>query len=250
MHFILLRGLAREAGHWLEFPASLQNSLGKHCKVHCIDFPGCGKYHRTPALSSIAAMTDHARTQVQAQINQAQGEPVYLLGISMGGMVALDWVQRFPQDISGLVLINSSSGNQPFWWRLLPGAWPTMALALLLPERQREALVLRRVSNRPVDYQQRLQQWLAIQSQRPVSRDTIITMLKAAASFVPQVSHFPQGLILASNKDRLVSVKASKALAQRFQWPLQIHPNAGHDLPMDDGDWVVQQVAQWLHTKR
>jgi pimeloyl-ACP methyl ester carboxylesterase len=250
MHFILLRGLAREAGHWLEFPANLRNSLGSHCKVHCIDFPGCGKYHRAPALSSITAMTDHARTEMQARIHQSQGEPVYLLGISMGGMVALDWVQRFPQEINGLVLINSSSGNQPFWWRLQPGAWPTMALALLLPERQREALVLRRVSNRPVDYQQRMQQWLAIQAQRPISRETIITMLGAAARFVPQVSHFPQGLILASQKDRLVSVQASKALAQRFQWPLHIHPNAGHDLPMDDGDWVVQQLAQWLQGKR
>ena len=121
-----------------------------------------------------------------------------------------------------------------------------MLLALTLPLRQREALVLRKVSNQLADYQQRLQQWLAIQLQRPVSRDTIITMLQAAATFIPQISHFPQGLILASKQDRLVSIRASEALAQRFQWPLCIHPTAGHDLPMDDSHWVVQQIAQWL----
>lgn len=247
MHFILLRGLAREAGHWLEFPANLQQQLGPSGKIHCIDFPGCGEYHQEPALTSITAMTDHTRRELQARIHHPQGEPVYLLGISMGGMVALDWVQRFPHEISGLVLINSSSGNQPFWWRLQPGAWLTMVLALISPARQREALVLRRVSNRPVDFQQRLQQWLAIQMQRPISRETILTMLRAAASFVPQVTHFPRGLILASKLDRLVSVQASEALARRFHWPLALHPSAGHDLPMDDGHWVIQQIIAWLN---
>lgn len=254
MHFVLLRGLAREAGHWLEFPAQLRQqlcqALGTECEVHCIDFPGCGEYHQESALTSVSAMTDHARTELHVHLGQplseSIGAPVYLLGISMGGMVALDWVQRFPQEIQGLVLINSSTGNQPFWWRLRPGAWFTMLLALTLPLRQREALVLRKVSNQLADYQQRLQQWLAIQQQRPVSRDTIITMLQAAASFIPQISHFPQGLILASKQDRLVSIRASEALAQRFQWPLCIHPTAGHDLPMDDSHWVVQQITQWL----
>ncbi len=246
MHFILLRGLAREAGHWLEFPANLRQQLGEDCQVHTIDFPGCGEYHHQPALGSIGAMTEHARHELRARIDQPHDEPVYLLGISMGGMVALDWVQRFPQEITGVVLINSSSGNQPFWWRLRPGAWLTMLLALLLPAPQREALVLHRVSNRQVDYQQRLQQWLAIQQQRPISRETIISMLRAAAGFVPQVSHFPRGLILTSQQDRLVSLRASEALARRFHWPIAIHPNAGHDLPMDDGYWVITRISEWL----
>lgn len=246
MHFILLRGLAREAGHWLEFPELLRQQLGDKCAVHCIDFPGCGQYHQQAALTSVRAMTDHARRELLTRVEQPISGPIYLLGISMGGMVALDWVQRFPQEIQAVVLINSSSGNQPFWWRLRPAAWFTLLLALVLPTRQREALVLRQVSNRRGDYQQRLQQWLAIQSRRPVSRNTIITMLRAAAVFVPQVSYFKQGLILASRQDRLVSIRASEALAQRFQWPLCIHPTAGHDLPLDDPEWLCQQLCQWL----
>jgi pimeloyl-[acyl-carrier protein] methyl ester esterase len=247
MHFILLRGLAREAAHWLEFPETLRRQLDDKCQVHCIDFPGCGKYHTAPALDSVSAMTDHARRELATRIEQPATSPIYLLGISMGGMVALDWAQRFPQELQGLVLINSSASNQPFWWRLRPRAWLTMLLALLLPPDQREALVLRNVSNHTVDYQQRLQQWLAIQRQHPITRNTIITMLRAAARFIPQITPFHNGLILASDNDRLVSVNASSALAQRFHWPLHIHPDAGHDLPMDDAHWVAMQIAQWLH---
>lgn len=246
MHFILLRGLARESAHWLEFPASLRKELGAGCHIHCIDFPGCGQYHHETALNSIGAMTDHARNELHVRRGLSLNVPIYVLGISMGGMVALDWVQRFPQEIQGVVLINSSSGNQPFWWRLRPRTWLTMLLALALPTTQREALVLHSVSNRNVDYTQHLQQWLAIQQQRPVNRRTIITMLRAAAGFIPQITYFEKGLILTSSQDRLVSCNASRALAQRFQWPLRVHPEAGHDLPMDDGYWVVQQITQWL----
>lgn len=249
MHVVLLRGLAREQGHWLDFPACLRAHLGADCQIHTIDFPGCGAYHQMPALDSIAAMTEHARAvlaQQHAQLAKSPAQaPVYLLGISMGGMVALDWVQRFPQEVEGVVLINSSSGNQPFWWRLRPRAWLSLLLALLLPPAQREALVLQQVSNRRIDYQQHLQQWLAIQQRHPISRATIMTMLRAAAAFIPRMSYFPQGLVLASRQDRLVSQRASAALAQRFNWPIAVHPSAGHDLPLDDGDWVAQQIAAW-----
>jgi hypothetical protein len=26
-----------------------------------------------------------------------------------------------------------------------------------------------------------------------------------------------------------------------------LHPDAGHDLPLDDGVWVSQQVKDWLN---
>lgn len=250
MHIILLRGLAREAAHWLEFPARLHTAIGQHCHLHIPDFPGCGKYFRTSALDSIEAMTDHARAEADIAAALASGEPVFIVGISMGGMVALDWAQRFPQDISGIVLINSSAGDQPLSWRLQPAAWPTVLLALLLPVKQREARVLRLVSNDTVRYSQHLQQWLDIQAQRPITRTTVVKMLRAAAQFRPRKACSVKGLVLASQKDRMVSPRASAALAQRFQWPLVYHPSAGHDMPMDDADWVVQEIRRWVTSAR
>lgn len=248
-HVILLRGLAREAAHWLDFPAQLQQALGDNCRIHLVDFPGCGKYFTQPALTSVAFMTEHARKEIDIAAIAARNDAIYVVGISMGGMVALDWAQRYPQELRGLVLINSSAGNQPFWWRLRPGAWPTMIRALLTDSSTREAQVLKIVSNNTPDYAQHLKQWLSIQQQRPVTRATIVTMLRAAAQFRPQHTCKVHGLVLASTGDRMVSVRASEAIAQQFHWPLQQHPSAGHDLPMDDPQWLVQQISLWLNDR-
>jgi hypothetical protein len=35
-------------------------------------------------------------------------------------------------------------------------------------------------------------------------------------------------------------------LARAWQVPHAAHPDAGHDLPLDDGAWVAGQVAGWL----
>lgn len=247
IHVILLRGLAREAAHWLDFPARLQQALGDNCQTHLVDFPGCGKYFRQAALASVAAMTDHARSEID-RVNITSRDAVYVIGISMGGMIALDWAQRFPNELKRLVLINSSAGDQPFWWRLRPTAWPTMICALFSDSSSREAQVLRIVSNNTADYAQHLSLWLSIQQQRPVARATIMTMLRAAAQFRPQPTCAVNGLVLTSDGDRLVSVRASLSLAQQFDWPVHRHPSAGHDLPMDDPEWVANKLADWLNT--
>jgi pimeloyl-[acyl-carrier protein] methyl ester esterase len=249
MHLILLRGLAREAAHWLDFPAQLQRALGDNCQVHLVDFPGCGKYCHQLALTSVAAMTDHARREIAITDILAQDQSVYVLGISMGGMVALDWAQRYPQELRGTVLINSSAGNHPFWWRLRPGAWLTMICALLSDANAREMRVLKIVSNNTTDYAQHLNQWLSIQQQRPITRSTIMTMLRAAAQFRPKPVCIRDGLVLASKQDRMVSVRASEAIARQFKWPLQQHPTAGHDLPMDDPVWLANSIVQWLKNR-
>jgi pimeloyl-[acyl-carrier protein] methyl ester esterase len=248
MHIVLLRGLAREAAHWLDFPDQLQTQLktqlGENCQLHLVDFPGCGKYAQQTALTSIADMTEFARNEITAL--KPETDSLYILGISMGGMVALDWAQRYPHTVRGLVLLNSSAGNHPPWWRLRPAAWPTMVYALLASTQAREARVLKIVSNNKVDYSQHLNQWLYIQRQRPVTRATIITMLRAAAQFRPRQTCIAKGLVLASDTDRMVSVRASEAIARQFHWPISKHPSAGHDLPMDDPHWVATQIATWL----
>lgn len=249
MHIFLLRGLAREAAHWLEFPQVLRQTLGDNCCLHLLDFPGCGKYYQQPALASIAAMTDHARANAETTSAIASGEPVFIIGISMGGMVALDWAQRYPDELKGVVLINSSSGRHPIWWRLRPRVWP-LVVSLLLPWRLRENLVLRAVTNCSAQFQKRLEQWLTIQQQRPVTRAAIIGMLRAAAKFRPQSFCLVNGLVLTSDGDRMVSTHASENLASGLAWPILRHANAGHDLPMDDPQWVANQITAYITAKK
>ena len=50
--------------------------------------------------------------------------------------------------------------------------------------------------------------------------------------------------VLASNGDRLCSPIASRRLAARLGAPLHVHPTAGHDLPLDDPDWVIARMCE------
>ena len=53
-------------------------------------------------------------------------------------------------------------------------------------------------------------------------------------------------LLLASRGDRLVHWKCSSTLEQRWQWTLKLHPDAGHDLVLDEPEWILRQLAEWL----
>ena len=48
---------------------------------------------------------------------------------------------------------------------------------------------------------------------------------------------------LLERLDRLVSPRCSQRLAAAWKVPLALHPSAGHDLPLDDPDWLLAQLV-------
>jgi len=164
------------------------------------------------------------------------------LGLSMGGMVALDWAQAHSDRIVSVVLINTSSGLNAPWRRMRPMAFGhALGMALRGDVEARERNILRLTSNRPIG--QALEaSWLVVQRQRPVTRRTALAQLRAAAAYRPRPdAPMASGLLLASAGDRIVHWHCSRTLARRWHWPLRIHPDAGHDLPLDAPDWVLDQ---------
>lgn len=247
---ILLRGLGRESAHWGDFPNRLRATLQNHflATVRCIDLLGTGQFYREKVSSELHRIAEHARLNA---INLSKNEllieqsPLFLIGISMGAMVALDWAQN-DINVKGLILINTSFGQQPLSWRVRPAAWSKALLALVVPIHCRERIMLSIVSNQDNGKSKELIHWQSIQQRRPVSRGNIIRMLIAAARYKPVARSDRLGLIVASEQDRLVSVKCSEQIAKQMQWPMITHPNAGHDLPMDAPDWLTRKIADWL----
>lgn len=241
----MLRGLAREQAHWGDFLPRLREAFPQHqfCPV---DLPGTGVHFKDRSPTTIAAIRAHVQQQV-AHIPK----PYNLLALSLGGMVALDWAQHALEgEIQQLVLINSSSGFSPPWQRMKPAAWPRLLRILSrreLFDREREILALS--SNRPVDVAV-AKHWYSIQRQRPVSAGNALRQITAAARFRPGSKRpLTAALLLASKGDRLVDWRCSQALEQRWQWTLKRHPDAGHDLPLDDPQWIIQQIADFLVDK-
>lgn len=240
--WVLLRGWAREAGHWGAFVDLLRASVPPGDAVLPLDLPGNGERHREPSPVRIADVVVRGRESLQAM----RARPPYrLLALSLGGMVALEWARTHPLEVAGCVLINSSfAGLSPVWHRLRPGALLQLA-ALLRPgldAQRRERALLRLTSNRPIRPEVE-REWVACAQQRPVSGLNVLRQLSAAARYRLPGERLPVPLVLlASQEDRLVSVRCSRALAAAWRVPLHVHPDAGHDLPLDDPEWVIEKV--------
>ncbi len=242
MKWILLRGLAREQGHWGSFVEQLRQAFPGH-QFYPVDLPGTGVHFKDTSPLTIGEI----RQCVQHQVAHIP-PPYNVLALSLGGMVALDWAQHVSKgEIQQLVLINTSSGFSPPWQRMRPGAWPCLLRLLTRRELfQREADVLALSSNRPLALGT-VKHWYSIQRQRPVSARNALRQITAAARFRPADKRpMPDALLLASCRDRLVSWRCSQALEQRWQWTLRLHPDAGHDLPLDDPQWIIDQIGQFL----
>lgn len=239
MNWLLLRGLARESGHWGEFPQRLEAVVGEG-KVHTPDLPGTGVRYREPSPATVAGI----RAAVQEAVRHI--EPPYgIVGLSLGGMVALDWAQQATEGtVQHLVLINTSTGFSHPWQRLRVPAWGKMLRLMVTRDLyQREAATLALSANRPADAEL-IHTWYQIQRRHPVSRRNVLHQLRAAARYRPQPRPpLTTPLLLASRTDRLVDWHCSADLERRWQWPLQLHDSAGHDLPLDDQDWVLGHIA-------
>jgi pimeloyl-ACP methyl ester carboxylesterase len=243
--WVLLRGLARESRHWGGFAPALRQQLPPGHTVCTVDLPGTGALWRERSPDTVAGLVQAARRELARMPHQG---PCLLVALSLGGMVAREWAAQDPHAVRGCVLINTSLGGlAPFWQRLRPASYPAL-LGLLRPGQsalRREQAILRLTSNLPVS-DAVAAAWAEYAESAPVTRSNVLIQLAAAARYradtrAPAVPT----LLLASCRDRLVSVECSRRIAQAWGVPLRVHRDAGHDLPLDDPTWVITEITRW-----
>lgn len=244
--WFLLRGLARESGHWTGFLEEMRSAFPDH-DICALDLPGTGEFHMHSAPLSIAETALFVR-QTFAQRRNPE-VPAYLFAVSLGGMVVAEWLRQDPGGIAGVVLVNTSfRGYSPFYRRLWFDAYPYLVRALAEKEVEaRERHVVGMVSNRPELYDQVAREWAEVYQRRPMRRETFARQLLAAARYEPSVEapNVPV-LLLNSLSDRMVHPSCSEAIAERWRCEMRRHPTAGHDLTLDAGPWVLTTVRSWL----
>lgn len=240
--WILLRGWTREMRHWGDFPTQLAAAI-PGARILALDLPGNGSLSRRRSPSSIAAIVD----QLREAAGNAGGH--YLLGLSLGGMVSVEWASRHPAEVAGCVLLNTSLRPfGAFYERLRPRNYATV-LRLLFARgaAAREAAILRLTSAAGAPQAGLIADWARYAEEQPVSRANVLRQFVAAARYrAPASPPKVPMLVLASQKDRLVDPRCSISLANDWKVRFATHPTAGHDLTLDDGPWVAAQVQQWL----
>lgn len=245
--WVFLRGLTRESAHWGGFPQAFQNAL-HNANVVVLDLPGNGVLHRQRSPLSITTLVDYCRAEL---LRQGHAPPYRVLAMSMGAMVTAQWAEAVPQELAGAVLINTSFRPfNPFYQRLRPRNYGRLLRVLLLRPNDEalERTVLHMTSNRADQYPDALASWIAIRQRHPVRAGNALRQLVAAARFRAsfQAPQCPV-LLLGSERDGLVNVQCTRAIALHWGSPMALHPDAGHDLPLDAPKWVIEQVQRWTN---
>ncbi|MCB1303877.1 MAG: alpha/beta fold hydrolase [Leptospiraceae bacterium] len=278
-NWVFLRGLGRQSGHWFQFRQILEN-YGKtpfDGDLQFLDLPGSGLDCHGQSPSSIAGITDALRekagmasyssspseVQSMARGNRAGGaraRPVpssernCLFAISLGGMVALDWLSRYRHDFDHAFIVNSSArGISPFYKRMAPSAaWKLLGgifQGKLRGDVQSMEEAVFGVSCNVADHGEKVQHWVRLQKEHPMTLPNFLHQLRAALTFKPPEPGFKSPVFLVSRNDRLVSPQCSDDLYRRYgssDAGYFVHPFAGHDLTSDDPEGTADFLARYI----
>ncbi len=244
-NWLLIRGLAREVGHWGDFLKFLESQDFSQSVV-ALDLPGIGTERNRNTPLSIRENVEDLRHRWREK--NKNNLPWAILGISMGAMISMDWISQYPNDFSAGVFINSSSrGTSTLFQRLKPHYVRHSVWSLLnrnIEKRERE--ILKITSNLKRDDIETQKMWIKIAKKSPPRLSTIVFQLIASAKFrAPQ--HLPlRSLFLTSKADLMVDYKSSQKLSELYSAQLHIHEMAGHDLPLDDPDWILEKIKEFI----
>jgi pimeloyl-ACP methyl ester carboxylesterase len=251
--WVLIRGLGRDSRHWQTFLSQFEQHRPNALILAC-DLPGNGtRFTETSPCNSADYLAD-LRTQVKKKLKQTKEitehtdalPALNIIAISFGAMIAMEWLYQHPQEIKHAFLINTSTKPwNKLTDRLSPSAWPSFIRALFQTAYAREAAVLHLTSNKHRNDNALLKQWETWAQVTPLSRANLLRQLVAASRFkaqLPPQTNRPRKTIIVSLGDRLVQPRCSYQIATALGCKLTSHPTAGHDLPLDAPEWLVQEI--------
>lgn len=236
--WIFLRGLTRAAFHWGDFPAIFREAHPDY-EVEFLEIPGNG------VLCDVETPIDPVETIRQLSLQSRfikEGQSFNLCGISLGGMIALKWAELYPEQVESVSTINCSlSQCSPFYHRLSPKLYGKILRTLFSKGVfQKEQVILNITSNKRENFDKHLERFAEFSKKHPIKRKNFFRQLLLANNI--RINEFRVPLkVICSEGDRLCSNECSKAIAQKFNGHLIVHPNAGHDLPIDEPEWLAGQ---------
>ncbi|MEY2988386.1 MAG: hypothetical protein RJB13_1907 [Pseudomonadota bacterium] len=238
---VLLRGLGRSSGFWLEFT----EKLAQHREVICIDLLGTGLSRSTFGRARI---TDFAR-DVTYTLQLLGLARVDLVGISLGGMVAVE-VAASSERVNRLAVFASSSlGHGQA--RIYPKALMRLLWSLRKKTPSNAELAPYLVSSATLKQRPELPKaWDDLWRQEGFSHIPVLRQLFAAALFQGKASIAKLDipiLFMASKGDSLVPWQNTVKLWESAKFgQLVLLENYGHDFPTEAPDEVIQHLETFL----
>lgn len=237
---VLLHGLGSSGEDW----ALQQAFFCEKFPVVTLDLRGHG---RSSVGRDWPTIKDYA-SDVHAVLGEVRCEGAHLMGLSLGGAVALQFALDWPESTHSLTIVNAFAKLQVGprgWIRALGrlfflaigrmdwvGAW---IAAGIFPHPEQDA-------------------WRKAAAERIGSnpRSAYLRSLWAVARFnaIPRLHEIEvPTLIVAGEQDSTVSLEAKRILAEKIsEARLEIIPDSGHATPYDASDRLNQLVLDFLRT--
>ena len=186
------------------------------------------------------------------RLKETNPGPWGVVGISMGGMMALDWCDKFCDDFKNCILINTStSDTAPVHRRISFEAISTFSKLLFNKDnREREAKALSLTVKMKELPDHLLDAYAGFFEDKSLNRLNFIRQVFAASHFKLPQSVEASTLVLAGKQDKLAHFECSVEISKKLSAPLELHELAGHDLPIDDPDWIIEMIKKhYLESK-
>ncbi len=257
---LFIHGWGMHGGMWGSVPAT----MAQHAQVCSVDLPGHGFSAVNSQLEVVSGKSAELRTvcsplaaldlivdQLAAQFDG----PLTLCGWSLGGQVALRWAQRYPEQVSRLVLVSSTPCflQQTDW----PCAMAADTLAAFATALQQ-------------DYAQTLRRFLALQVRGGAQERELLASLRRLLSSrgEPDLAALQSGLeilrdvdlrdallqisqpvlVIAGDRDTLTPMAASQYLSDHLPAArLATIEGAAHASFLSHHELFVKHVAGFLH---
>ncbi len=240
---VMLRGLARSVRHW----AGFEKVMAQHFHVITFDLRGIDT-NKIP-LSPLHSLFDVAE-DIKAVLDHLNIEKATILGVSLGGMVAMAAGLSFPERISSLIIVNSSIAGQKMM-RLSPVALATISRAAWdtknLETKLVEVLTGPDISAAKKKEIADLYNQIRAENGTPVR--TVSNQIVGAARFAVagQLKNIKlPTLVIYGSSDRFVPNENSKRIASLIPDAKLVElKHAGHEAHLDKPTEFVSAVKSW-----
>ncbi len=245
LSILLLRGLGRWSDHWLGFDRRLAEA---GFRVISLDNRGFG-LSRDSILPKNIAIQDLAE-DVAAIASKEAPQGALIVGLSLGGMIALSLASTRPQLVRGLMIINSSVSGANLK-RISGRAISVLASALLGFKNSyvNLASVLLSSGSSPERRQELALRWSEIDQNAKPDPWRIMRQLITAKQFnglAELASVKCPVTVIRSEGDLFVDPANSDFIHRQIKGSSLIsHPTAGHELAFEDPDWLFSAIKKF-----
>ncbi|MDN3640942.1 alpha/beta hydrolase [Simiduia curdlanivorans] len=235
---VLLHGLGSRADDWQVQMAS----WGGDYRVIALDLRGHGLSDVAEAGLTIATLAD----DLLALLNHLQLPRCFLVGFSLGGMVAFEFAVRNPARVSAMVIVNSGPQVAPFSVAIKCVFWLRLLTIRLLGMRALGRQIARRIFPEPEQAQLREKFESQMANNDSVSyRNTLLAIRDWSVSAYLDQLQMPI-LIVAADQD-YTSVAVKEAYAKYLKRAeLVVISDSRHATPLDQPEKFNSAVFDFL----